>query len=154
MSDWIKVRSAEIKLAEQAKKAEWEHHVAEANALKAKVEPFWIELMKFLQDSVQEFNSEFPEAAKHIDQCEKSSSSGLLIRRTAYPSAMVKAQLTGSATSVHYTISMTQRKGADAVEKQGNFTFGLKDGEVAYIDGGVLNHEDVAKLFLEPFFQF
>jgi hypothetical protein len=154
MSDWIKVRSAEIKLAEQEKKAEWDHHVAEANALKAKVGPFWTELMSFLQDSVQEFNSEFPEVERHIDKFEKSPSSGLLIRRTAYPSAMVKAQLTGSATSVHYTISLTQRKGGDPVEKQGNFAFGLKDGGVGYIDGGVLNHEDVAKLFLEPFFQF
>jgi hypothetical protein len=154
MSDWIKVRSTEIRLAENEKKVERERQLTAANALKAKVEPFWNELVSCLQDSVQEFNAEFPEPERKIDHFEKSSVSGVVIRRTAYPSGLVKAQLNSSAISVHYTISRTQRRGTDPIEKQGNFSFGLKDGEVCYIEGGVFNHEEVAKLFLEPFFQF
>jgi hypothetical protein len=153
MSDWIKIRAGQIRLAEKEKKAERERQIETANALKAKVEPFWNDLVSHLQESVKEFNMEFPETERKIDHFEKPSLSGLTIRRTVYPSAFVRAQL-NNGISVHYTISQTYRKGTDPVEKQGNFVFGLVEGDVQYIEGGVCQHEDVARLFLEPFFQF
>jgi hypothetical protein len=154
MSDWIKVRAAEIRSAERERKVERDRQTDAANALKAKAEPFWNNLVGVLQDAVKEFNAEFPETERQIDHFEKSSTSGVTIRRSVYPTAFVKAQLNGGATSIHYTISRTQRKGTDPVEKQGNFVLGLTDGEVGYIEGGAGKHEDVAKIFLEPFFQF
>ena len=154
MSDWIKARAAEIRLVEKERKAERDRQTEVANALKAKVAPFWEKLIGILQHSVEEFNSEFHEKERQIDHFERPSPTGVVIRRNAYPTAVVKAQLNSGATSVHYTINRTQRKGTDPIEKQGNFVFGLTDGEVGYIEGGVNNHEDVAKLFLEPFFQF
>jgi hypothetical protein len=66
----------------------------------------------------------------------------------------VRVQLNNGGSSAHYTISRTERKGTEPVEKQGSFVFGLTDGGVGYLEGGAVNHEDVAKLFLEPFFQF
>ena len=153
MSNWVQVRAGEIRLAEKEKLAERERLAEEARALRAKVEPFWNNLVGTLQDSVKEFNLEFPEAERQIDYFEKPSPTGVTIRRTLYPSAVVKAQLNNGATSVHYTISRTFRKGTDAVEKQGSFAFDLVDGNVGYTDG-LGGHEDVAKLFLEPFFQF
>jgi hypothetical protein len=154
MSDWIKVKAAEIRLAEKQKQAERDRLEQVANDLRAKVEPFWKDLVSILQDSVREFNNEFPEAERQIDQFEKPNATGVTIKRTVYPSAVVKAQLNNGATSVHYSISRTHRKGTDAVEKQGNFGFGLTDGQVGYTESGIAGHEDVAKLFLEPFFQF
>ena len=154
MSDWIKVRASEIRLAEKERKAERDRQLEAMNALKAKVEPFWNNLVGVLQNSVNEFNEEFPETERKIDHFEKLAPAGLSIRRSGYPSAMVKAQLNSGATSVHYSISRTQRKGTDPIEKQGNFVLGLTDGEVGYIEGGVGMHEDVARLFLEPFFLF
>ena len=153
MSDWIKVRADQIKLAEKEKKEERDRQVETANILKAKVEPFWNSLVGILQDSVAEFNVEFPEAERKIDHFEKSGATTVTIKRTVYPAALVRAQL-NSGTSVHYTISRTHRKGTDSVERQGNFVFGVVDGDVGYVDGGVVTHEDVARLFLEPFFQF
>ena len=153
MSDWIKVRADQIKLAEKEKKEERDRQIETANILKAKVEPFWNSLVGILRDSVAEFNVEFPEAERKIDHFEKSGATTVTIKRTVYPSALVRAQL-NSGTSVHYTISRTHRKGTDSVERQGNFVFGVVDGDVGYVDGGVVTHEDVARLFLEPFFQF
>ncbi len=154
MSHWIKVRADEIRLAEKEKKAERERQTEMANALKAKIEPFWNNLVGVLQDSVKEFNVEFPETERKIDHFEKPSPTGVTIRRSVYPAALVRVQLNNGGTSVHYTISRTYRKGTDPVEQQGNFVFGLVDGDVGYIDGAVGKHEDIAKLFLEPFFQF
>ncbi len=154
MSDWIKVRAAEIRSAENARKAERNRQMEAANALKAKVEPFWNDLVGILQDSVKEFNTEFPETERLIDHFDRSSPTAVTIRRSVYPAALVKAQLNNGGSSAHYTISRTQRKGTDPVEKQGNLAFGLTDGEVGYTEGEVVKHEDVAKLFLEPFFQF
>jgi hypothetical protein len=154
MSDWIRTRAAEIRLAEKEKKAERERLVEVADALKAKVEPFWGHLVSILEDSVKVFNTEFPETERRIDHFEKTSSTGVTIKRSVYPTGLVKAQLSPSGTSVHYTISRTQRKGTDPTEKQGNFAFGLTNGEAGYVDGGIGNHEEVAKLFMEPFFQF
>ena len=153
MSDWIKARADEIRLAEKVKKAERDKQIETVNALKAKVEPFWNSLVSVLQDSVDEFNREFPEAERKIDRFEKTSATGVSIRRTLYPAVLVRVQLNNGA-SVHYTISQTLRKGSDTVEKQGTFVFGLVDGEVGYLEGGIGKHEDAARLFLEPFFQF
>ena len=153
MSDWINVRAAEIRLAEKERKAARDRQSEAAVALKARVVPFWIELLGVLEDSVQKFNAEFPEPERKINHFERSATSGLVIERRAYPAVYVKAQLNNGATSVSYSLSRTQRKGIDTVEKQGNLAFGFKDGEIGYVDG-VGNHEDVAKLFLEEFFLF
>ena len=154
MPDWIKVRAAEIRSAEEERRAERNRQIEAANALRVKVEPFWNDLVRTLQESVKEFNSEFHEAERQIDQFDKSSTNSFTIRRVAYPAALVKAQLNNSGNSAHYTISRTPKKGTEAIEKQGSLVFGLMDGEVAYIEGGLIKHDDVAKLFLEPFFQF
>jgi hypothetical protein len=154
MPDWIKVRAAQIRSAESEKKAERNRQTELANALKARGEPFWKDLIGVLKDSVQEFNSEFPEAERQIDHFERSSPSSVTIRRSAYPAAQVRVQLNGGGTAVNYTITRTERKGIDPEEKQGNFAFGLTNGEIGYTAGGMDKHEDVAKLFLEPFFQF
>lgn|SRR2546425_1261016 len=154
MSDWIKVRVAGIRLAEDERKAERNRQMDATKALKAKVEPFWNELIGVLQDSVKEFNSEFPETERQIDHFERPSPTSVTIRRSVYPAAQVRVQLNNGGNSAHYTISRTERKGTEPVEKQGSFVFGLTDGGVGYLEGGVVNHEDVAKLFLEPFFQF
>jgi hypothetical protein len=42
----------------------------------------------------------------------------------------------------------------DPVEKQATFGYAVNNGEAGYADGGICSHEDVAKLFLEPFFEF
>ena len=154
MSDWIKLRAAEIRSAEKEKKDERDRQAQVASALKAKAEPFWNSLVTVLQESVKDFNVEFPEPERRIDHFERPFPTAVTIRRTVYPAALVRAQLNGSSTSVHYTISRTQRKGSEAVEKQGNFVFGVTNGDVGYVEGGVSQHEDVAKLFLEPFFEF
>ena len=154
MSDWIKVRAAEIRSAEDERKTERNRQIEATNALRVKVEPFWNDLVCTLQESVKEFNSEFPEAERQIDQFDKSSPTAVTLRRTIYPAALVRAQLSNGGNSAHYTISRTPKKGTDAIEKQGNLVFGLTDGEVCYLEGGVAKHEDVARLFLEPFFQF
>jgi hypothetical protein len=154
MSDWIKLRAAGIRAAEQGKKDERDRQIVAANALKAKAEPFWNSLMTVLQDCVKEFNAEFPEPERRIEHIEKPSPTAVTIRRNVYPGVLVRAQLNGSSTAVHYTITRTPRKGSEPVEKSGNFVFGVKDGQVAYTEGEVNEHEDVAKLFLDPFFDF
>src|SRR5437016_89874 len=105
MSDWIKLRASEIKLAEQEKKAERDRQTELANALRAKVEPFWKALVDVLQNCVNEFNAEFPEPERRIDSFEKVST-GATIRRSAYPAVLIRAQLNSTAT-VHYSISRT-----------------------------------------------
>src|ERR1051326_6770912 len=152
MSDWITVRAQEIRSAEREKKAERDRQSNAAFALKAKVEPFWAELVAVLEEAVQKFNNEFPEKERQINRFEKPPN-GVSIERTSYPAVFVKAQLNHGATAVSYSINRTARKGVDTVEKQGNFAFGFKDGTAAYIRGFV-DHEDVAKLFLDLFFQF
>ena len=52
--------------------------------------------------------------------------------RTAYPAVYIKTSLNSSGTLVQYTIN----------------------GEVGYVGNGFKTHEDVAKTFLEPFFEF
>jgi hypothetical protein len=154
MSDWIKVRAAGIRSAEDERKAERNRQMDATKALKARVEPFWNELVGVLQDSVKEFNSEFPETERQIDHFERSSATSVTIRRSAYPAALVRVQLNNGGNSAHYSISRTEKKGTEPVEKQGSFVFSFVDGRVGYLEGDVVNHEDVAKLFLEPFFQF
>jgi hypothetical protein len=154
MSEWIRTRAAEIRLAEKLKKEERERQIEAANVLKAKMEPFWNDLLSVLQSSVEEFNREFPEAERAIDKVEKPSPSNLTIRRSVYPAAFVKVQLGNGSTSLKYSISRTQRKGTDPVETDGSLTLGLTEGQPSYIAEGVSQHEDVAKLCLEPFFQF
>ena len=153
MSDWIKTRGEEIRRAEKEKKDERDRQTTAASVLKAKADPFWNELVGVLDQRVKDFNAEFPEPERRIDQFEKVAG-GLTIRRTAYPSATVKAHLSGAGTSVHYSISRTLRKGMEPVEKQANFGFGVVDGGIAYLEGGVSEHEDVAKAFLDVFFEF
>ena len=154
MSNWIRVRATEIKLAEQQKKEERERQLEAANILKAKIEPFWVDLLVVLQTSVEAFNREFPGPERSIDKFEKPSATGVVIRRTAYPGASVRAQLGNGATSLKYTISRTPRKGSDPIETEGSLVLGLTDGEPSYIAEGVSQHEDVAKLLLDPFFMF
>lgn len=154
MTSWIKVRADGIRQAEKEKKAERDRQTTAAHEFKAKTEPFWNELLRVLEQSVKEFNEEFPETERRIDQCERPSATALTIRRTAYPSATVKVTLNTAGTSVQYSMNSTQRKGANTNEQQANLILGVIDGKVGYIEGGVSTHEDVAKRFLEPFFEF
>src|SRR5438876_6829958 len=133
MSDWIKVRASEIRLAEKERKAERDRQTEVTNALKAKVAPFWENLIGILQNSVKEFNSEFPETERQIDHFERPSPTSVTIRRSVYPAAQVRVQLNNGGNSAHYTISRTERKGTEPVEKQGSFVFGLTDGGVGYL---------------------
>jgi hypothetical protein len=153
MSEWIKVRAAEIRSVESERKAERSRQLDASNKLKAKIAPFWNELAEVLQDSVKEFNIEFSESERLIDHFEKTATM-VTIKRTAYPAALVRAQLNSGGNSVHYQITQTQRKNVDSTEKQGSFVFGIIQDDVGYVEGGVAQHEDVAKLLLEPFFQF
>ena len=154
MSEWIRVRAEEIRQAERERKAERDRQIAAANLLKARIEPFWNELIDVLASAVKVFNEEFPETDRRIDSFERPTRTVFSMRRTAYPTVTVKAQLNSAGTSVQYTVSRTHRKGTEPVEKQGSFTFGIVEGDVGYVETGINNHEDVAKLFLEPFFTF
>lgn len=154
MSDWIKARAEEIRRVEKERKTERDRLADAASILKTKIEPFWNELVGVLQQSVNDFNVEFPEPERRIDHFGRQSSTVVTIGRSAFPAATLNAQLNGVGTGVHFSISRTLKKGAEAVEKHGSFAFGLVDGQVGYIEGGVTSHEDVAKLFIEPFFSF
>ena len=154
ITNWIKVRAEGIRRAEKEKKAERDRQVTAASEFKAKTEPFWNELLKVLEHSVKEFNEEFPETERRIDQCDRPSVTALAIRRTSYPCATVKVSLNIAGTSVQYSISVTHRKGANPNEQQANLMLGIIDEKVGYLEGGVSSHEDVAKRFLEPFFEF
>ena len=151
---WIRVRAEEIRQAEKERKTERERQTTVANELKAKTEPFWKDLLGILEDSVKEFNQEFPEADRRIDQYERSSATTLIIRRTAYPSATVKVSLNIAGTSIQYSINSTARKGANTSEQQANLLIGMVNGKAGYLEGGVSTHEEVARRLLEPFFEF
>jgi hypothetical protein len=151
---WIKERAEAIRRAEKEKKMERDRQVEAASVLKAKTEPYWRELIGVLEESVKEFNQEFPETERRIDPYEKSSATTLTIRRTAYPSAVVKVSLNIAGTSIQYSINSTQRKGANTNEQQANLIIGIVDDQVGYVEGGVSTHDDVAKRLLEPFFDF
>ncbi|HYR44446.1 MAG TPA: hypothetical protein VER98_15560 [Terriglobia bacterium] len=153
-TSWIKVRADAIRRAEKEKKDERERLNAAASVLKSKTEPFWNELVGVLQQSVKEFNEEFPEPERRIDQCERTSATTLTIRRTPYPSSTLKVSLNLAGTSIQFAITSTARKGANTSEQQANLVIGIVAGEVGYVEGGVNTHEDVARRFLEPFFEF
>lgn len=154
MTEWIKVRAEEIRQVEKDRKAEKERLIVVASDLKARTEPFWKELVDVLEASVKQFNVEFPDADRRIDQYEKNSPTALTIRRTSYPAATVKVGFNQTGTSIPYAISRTPRKGASVVESQANLIVGIVDGEVGYVEENIHNHEDAAKLFLDPFFGF
>lgn len=151
---WIKERADAIRRAEKDKKDERDRQNVAANVLKAKTEPFWNELVSVLLQSVKEFNEEFPEPERRIDQCERTSATTLTIRRTSYPSSTLKISLNLAGTSIQFAINSTARKGANTTEQQANLQIGIVAGEVGYVEGGVRTHEDVARRFLEPFFEF
>ena len=154
MTEWIKVRAEGIRQAEKEKKEERERLSTLATELKAKTEPFWKQLVDVLEESVRQFNIEFPDAERRIDQIEKNSPTALTIKRTAYPAATVKVGFNQAGTSIPYAISTTMRKGANVAESQSNLTVGLVEGEASYVEEKVRTHEDAAKLFLDPFFGF
>src|SRR5688572_20772207 len=148
MTDWIKVRADGIRHAEKEKKAEKDRQVVAASELKAKTEPFWKDLLVVLERSIKEFNEEFPEAERRIDQYEKPFPNILTFRRTNYPSVAVKISLNPAGTSIQYTINSTIRKGANPVENQANLLIRIVDGDVGFAEGNVRTHEDAARLFL------
>lgn len=154
MSDWIKIRADEIKRKAEADRVERNRKADVAADLKAKIQPFWSTLVSDLKESVRRFNEEFPEKERQIDQVDNKDTAVLLIRRTAYPAVSVKSALNNSGTAVQYTISQTRRRGTDPIETQSTFSFGVVDGEVGYVGNGIKANEDVAKIFLEPFFEF
>ena len=154
MTEWIKERADGIRQVEKERQAEKERLVVVASELKARTEPFWKELVEVLDESIRQFNVEFPEAERRIDQFEKNSATALTIRRTSYPAATVKVGFNQTGTSIPYAISRTPRKGASVVESQANLVVGIVDGEVGYVEETVHTHEDAAKLFLDPFFGF
>jgi hypothetical protein len=154
MTEWIKARAEGIRQAEKEKKEEKERLNVVAADLKAKTEPFWKQLVEVLEDSVRQFNVEFPDPERRIDQIEKNSATALTIRRAAYPAATVKVGFNSTGTSIPYAINTTARKGAGVVESQANLAVGLVDGEAGYVDDKVHSHEDAVKIFLDPFFSF
>jgi aminopeptidase C len=154
MTQWIKERAEGIRQAEKERKTERERLMVIAADLKAKTEPFWKDLVNVLEESVRQFNIEFPDAERRIDQIEKNSPTALTIKRTAYPAATVKVGFNQTGTSIPYAISTTVRKGANVAESQANLTVGLVNGEAGYIEEKIHTHEDAAKLFLDPFFGF
>ena len=154
MTEWIRVRAEGIRQVEKERKEERERLIVTAAELKARLEPFWKELVGVLEESVKQFNIEFPDAERRIDQCERNSPTAVTIRRTAYPAATVKIGLNQAGTSIPYAISRTARKGANVVENQASLTIGIVNGDVGYVEENIHTHEDVAKLFLDPFFGF
>ena len=155
MSDWIKTRADEIRRKTEEDRVERVRKADFAADLKAKIQPFWNNLVVDLKEAARRFNEEFPEKERQIDQVELKEPTLLVIRRTNYPAVNVKIQLNNtSGTSVQYTISLTRRKGTDVIEQQGTFAFGVVDGEVGFVGDVLHTTEDVAKIFLEPFFEF
>lgn len=154
MSNWIKQRADEIRGAERERRNESERKALAAKDLKAQILPFWNELVETLRQSVSEFNAEFSETDRRIDPFERSDSNIFIIRRSAFPSVAVKVQLSASGTNVQYQISRTPKKGASSVEKQGAFALLVQEGRLCYSEAFLQSHEDVAKLFLDPFFEF
>jgi hypothetical protein len=154
MTEWIRLRAEGIRQAEKERKEERERLVVVAAQLKAQTEPFWNELVRVLEESVRQFNIEFPEAERRIDAWEKNSATAVTIRRNAYPAAIVKINFNNAGTAIPYAMSLTARKGASVVENQANLVVGVIEGEPGYADEHVHCHEDAAKVFLEPFFSF
>ena len=154
MQEWIRLRAAEIRAAEQERRDESDRKTNAANELKQQLAPFWRELVIFIEGCVKDFNREFPEPSRKIDEFEKPAADSFVIRRSSYPTVMLKAVLNNAGTSVQYTISRTQHKGMSTVEKQGSFTYSLVGGHAAYNDALIQTHENVAKLLMEPFFEF
>jgi hypothetical protein len=154
MSDWIKMRADEIRRKSEEDRVERVRKADVAADLKAKIQPFWNTLVRDLKEAARRFNEEFPEKERQIDQVELKEPTVLVIRRTNYPAVSIKAQLNNAGTSVQYTLSLTRRKGTDPIEQQGTFAFGVVDGDVGFISELVHTNEDVAKIFLEPFFEF
>ena len=154
MTEWIRVRAEGIRQAEKERKAERERLIVTAAELKARLEPFWQELVGVLEESVKQFNVEFSDTERRIDNCERNSQTAVTIRRTAYPAATVKIGLNQAGTSIPYSISRIARKGANVVENQASLTIGIVDGAVGYVEANIHSHEDVAQLFLDPFFVF
>jgi hypothetical protein len=154
VSDWIKTRADEIRRKAEEDRAERVHKADVAANLKAKIQPFWQSLVSDLKHAVGRFNEEFPEKERRIDEVELKEPTVLVIRRTAYPAVNIKTQLNHAGTSVQYTVSVTRRKGTDPIEQQGTFAFGLVDGEAGFLGDVIHTNEDVARIFLEPFFEF
>ena len=154
MPDWIKVRADEIRRKAEEDQQEKKRKTDAAVLLKEKTAPFWNSLVSDLKEAVRRFNEEFPEKERQIDPLELTMGTGMVIRRAAYPAVTVKIQLTQSGTSVNYTISQTKRRGADATEQHSAFAFGVVEGEVAYLGDTLKTNQDVAMIFLEPFFEF
>ena len=154
MSDWIKTRADEIRRKAEEDRVERVRKADVAAVLKAKIQPFWNTLVTDLKEAARRFNEEFPERERQIDQVELKEPTVLLIRRTNYPAVSIKTQLSNSGTSVNYTISITRRKGTDPIEQQGTFAFSVVDEEVVLVSETIHMNEDVARIFLEPFFEF
>ena len=154
MSNWIKERADAVRIAEKEQKEELERKAGAARDLKRQLDPFWQELVDVLSRCVKQFNFEFPETNRKIDEFEKPSSDTVMIRRTAYPAVSVKAQLNNAGTTVQYSISRIQRKGVNAAEKQASFSYTVTNGKIAYSDPALGSHEDVAKMLLDAFFEF
>lgn len=154
MSNWVKERADGVRLAERLKKEDFDRKSAASAELKSQLAPFWKDMISTLRQAVQEFNSEFPEAERMIDHFDTPAEDTLSIRRTAYPAVTVKAQLNNAGTTVQYAISRTQRKGMNTVEKQASFAFAYVDGQPVYVEPTIRNHEDLAKLLLDSFFEF
>ena len=154
MSDWIKQRAEEIRNAEKQKKLEAERRATAASDLKTQILPYWADFVDSVKQSVAEFNSEFPDASRRIDVFERPDSDTFTVRRTAFPSVTVKAQLNNAATTVQYTISRVPRKGMNTVEKQDSFSYLVKDDKPCYANPLFQSHEDVTKVLLDAFFEF
>ena len=154
MSDWIKTRADEIRRKSEEDRVERVRKADVAAGLKAQIQPFWNTLVRDLKEAARRFNEEFPEKERQIDQVELKEPTVLVIRRTNYPAVSIKTQLNNAGTSVTYTISLTRRKGTDTVEQQGTFAFSVVDGAVVLVSEAIHTNEDVAKIFLEPFFEF
>ena len=153
MSNWIKERADEVRRIEKQRKEDFDRKVVAASDLRTLLRPLWKELVETVEQSIRQFNSEFPEANRQIDPFEKGADN-FAIRRVAYPSVLVKVQLNQAGTAVQYSISQVLRKGANTVEKQAGFSYTAGDGQPGYADPNLRSHEDVAKLLLEPFFEF
>jgi hypothetical protein len=154
MPDWIKTRADEIRRKAEEDRVERVRKADAAADLKKRIQPFWNSLISDLKEATRRFNEEFPEKERQIDQVELKEPTVFVIRRTAYPAVSIKTQLNTAGTSVQYTINTTRRKGTDSVEQQGAFAFGLVNGEAGYLGDVIHSNEDVARIFLEPFFEF
>ena len=154
MSDWIRDRADGIRRKMEEDRLERVRKADAAADLKTKIQPFWNSLVSDIKEAVRRFNEEFPEKERQIDPVDNKEAAVVVIRRTAYPSVSIKTVLNNTGTAVQYTINQTRRRGADSTEAHGTFAFGIVDGAVGYVGDGLKTNEDVAKIFLEPFFEF